>query len=202
MTTAPTTPAQPTCPDTHQDRPAPSADTTTRTGRLLGLLRTLILYGQQLAATLQQRTATTNLADITRSFGTSDIARILASITRGLLLAAALQARVASRPVRQQAVPAEATRTPSRRQPRTAPPEDRNRRRGRSADRQSPHARRHRRRRSAAAPPAPSSPISVATSASRRGPAVAGNLPGHLGKRRQHPQNVQQVHPSDLHLAA
>ena len=33
---------------------------------------------------------------------------------------------MASRPVRQQAVPAEATHTPSHRQPRTAPPEDRN----------------------------------------------------------------------------
>jgi hypothetical protein len=122
MTTAPTSASQTT--DPQQDRPAPSADPTTRTGRLLGLVRKLIDYGKQLAATLQQRTAATNLADITRNFGTSDIARIIASITCGLHLAAALEAKVASRPIRQAAAPAEATRTPSLRQPRTAPPKD------------------------------------------------------------------------------
>ncbi len=125
MPTAPTSPSHATCPDPHQDRPAPSADITTRTGRLLSLLRTLILYGKQLAATLQQRTSAANLADIARKFGTSDIPRILANITRGLLLAGALEAKVASRPVRQPAVPAEAEYTPSQRQPRTAPPKDR-----------------------------------------------------------------------------
>jgi hypothetical protein len=121
MTTAPTSPNSTT--DPHQDRPATSADPTTRTGRLLGLVRKLIDYGKQLAATLQQRT--TKLDDIICSFGTRDIAWILASITRGLLLAAALEAKVASRPVRQPAAPAEAVRTPSVRLPRAAPPTDR-----------------------------------------------------------------------------
>jgi hypothetical protein len=125
MTTAPTSASQTTSPDPQQDRPAPSVDATTRTGRLLSLVRKLIDYGKQLAATLQQRSVTTNLADITRNFGTSDIARILASITRGLLLAAALEAKVASRPIRQPAAPDETAPTPSRRQPRSASPEDR-----------------------------------------------------------------------------
>jgi hypothetical protein len=122
MSSAPTSASQTASPDPHQDRPAPSADTTTKTGRLLGLVRKLIDYGKQLAATLQQRTA--KLDDIICSFGTTDIARILASITRGLHLAAALEAKVANRPVRPPAAPAAATRTPSLRQPRTAPPKD------------------------------------------------------------------------------
>ncbi len=122
MTTAPTSASQTTSPDPCPDRPATSADTPTRTGRLLNLVRKLIDYGKQLVHTLQQRTATTNLADVTRNFGTSDIARIIASITRGLHLAAALEAKVASRPDRQPAAPAETERAPSHRQPRTAPP--------------------------------------------------------------------------------
>jgi hypothetical protein len=50
-------------------------------------------YGRQLATTLQQRTAATNLTDITRHFGTIDIGEILARITCGLLRAAALETR-------------------------------------------------------------------------------------------------------------
>src|SRR5579872_6866858 len=115
MTTEPTSSGQTTDPD----RPAPTpADATTRTGRLLGVLRALILHGKQLAATLQQLAAATNLAGVICSFRTTDIARILASITRGLHLATALEAKVASRPVRQPAAPADAESTPSRRQPR------------------------------------------------------------------------------------
>lgn len=121
MTTEPTSSGQTTDPD----RPAPTpADATTRTGRLLGVLRALILHGKQLAARLQQRAAATNLAGIICSFGTTDIARILASITRGLHLATALEAKVASRPVRQPAAPADAESTPSRGQPRPITPAD------------------------------------------------------------------------------
>ncbi len=64
-----------------------------RVGRLLDLVRKLIDYGRELAATLPLRAAT-DLASITRCFGTSDIALILASITRGLLRANALEARL------------------------------------------------------------------------------------------------------------
>ncbi len=107
----------------HQDRPAIGADAPTRTGRLLTLVRTLIDYGRQLGATLLQRTSATNLADVTRNFGTSDIGQILASITRGLLRAAAFEARLISRPVREPATPATLTIPPPP-QPRAAPPED------------------------------------------------------------------------------
>jgi hypothetical protein len=122
---APPTAAVPTNrPDRHQDRPATGADAPSRTGRLLGLVRALIDNGGQLAGTLQQRTSATNLADVTRNFGTIDIGEILARITRGLLRAAALETRLSSRLARQEAAPA-APSTPSPRQPRAARPVDR-----------------------------------------------------------------------------
>ena len=120
---APPAAAGPPNPDPHQDRPATGTDAPTRTARLLTLVRLLIDYGRQLAATLQQRTSATNLADVTRHFGTIDIGAILARITRGLLRAAALEARLVSRPVREPATLATLT-APSPRQPRAAQPED------------------------------------------------------------------------------
>jgi hypothetical protein len=110
-------------PDPHQDRPATGTDAPTSTGRLLGLVRALIDYGRQLATTLQQRTASIKLTDITRNFGTIDIGEILARITRGLLRAAALEARLDQRLPPRHAVPA-AVSAPSHRQPRTAPQMD------------------------------------------------------------------------------
>jgi hypothetical protein len=124
MSAPPTTAAPTNRPDPHQDRPATGADAPTRTTRLLGLVRTLIDYGRQLATTLQQRTAATNLADVTRHFGTIDIGEILARIARGLLRAAALETRLTSRLARQPDAPA-APSAPSRRQPRAARPVDR-----------------------------------------------------------------------------
>ncbi len=124
MSAPPTAAVQTSRPDPQQDRPATGADAPTRTGRLLTLVRTLIDYGRQLAATLQQRTTATNLADITRTFGTIDIREILARITRGLLRAAALEERLASRLARQPAAPATQS-APSPRQPRAARSVDR-----------------------------------------------------------------------------
>ena len=99
--------------------PSPAADSPTSTSRLLGVVRALLNYGRQLAATLQQRNPATHLAEITRDFGTSDIGKILACIARGLLRAAALETRLASRPALQPAAPAALT-APSRCQPRAA----------------------------------------------------------------------------------
>ena len=110
----PPLPANPTA-------PIPTgADAPTRSGRVLTLVRTLIAYGRHMAAALQQRTSATDLGDITRHFGTIDIGEILARITRGLLRAAALEARLISHPIRE---PATLT-APSPRQPRAAQPED------------------------------------------------------------------------------
>jgi hypothetical protein len=103
------------------------ADTPTRTGRLLSLLRKLIDYGKELAASLHHRTETTDLRPVMCAFGTRDIARILARITCGLLRAQALEDKVrhnAARldiPPQPNPQPAASTRSPSA--PR--PPRDR-----------------------------------------------------------------------------
>lgn len=121
MSASPAPAAPSSRPDPHQDRPATGGDAPSRTGRLLGLVRKLIDYGKELAGTLQQHASAANLAIVTRNFGTADIAAILACITRGLLRAAALQARIVSRPTRPEAAPAR-TSAPSHRQPRAAQP--------------------------------------------------------------------------------
>ena len=65
-----------------------------RVGRLLDLVRKLIDYGKEIAATLRQPSASTDLAATTLPFGTRDIALILARITRGLQRANALEERL------------------------------------------------------------------------------------------------------------
>ena len=179
----PPLPTQPNRPDPHQDRPATGADAPSRTGRLLTLVRTLIDYGRHLAAALQQRTSATDLADITRHFGIVDIGEILARITRGLLRAAALEARLVSHPVREPAtghpdrpIPSPAARRPTR---------GRKRRRGRTTHRPSAHARGHRGR--DPPPPGRRRPRRYLSRPRDRAeqPAVAGTLPGHHQLRRQ-----------------
>src|SRR5271165_1002423 len=93
--------------------PAPT-NQPSRAGRLLDLVRKLIDYGRQLATALQQRTA--DLASVTRGFGISDIALILASVTRGLCLANALEARLLQNARRLDAGPAPSGTVPRRRQ--------------------------------------------------------------------------------------
>ncbi|HME20161.1 MAG TPA: hypothetical protein VKI44_02140 [Acetobacteraceae bacterium] len=75
--------------------PTPTTEPS-RSGRLLGLIRKLIDYGKDLAATIRQRTATEPFFAKVR-FGTSDLALILARIAHGLHLANALEARVLRR---------------------------------------------------------------------------------------------------------
>jgi hypothetical protein len=65
-----------------------------RSGRLLGLVRQLIDYGMFLAATLRQRGLGNHPAVHGLQFGTANVTLILARIARGLLYAAALQARL------------------------------------------------------------------------------------------------------------
>jgi hypothetical protein len=96
-------------------------DAFTCTGRLLGIVRKLIDYGKELAATLQQRTAATNLAAITRPFGKIDIALILARITQGLHRAAALEARLIDRAQQEETGPPPVSASPPR-QPRAISP--------------------------------------------------------------------------------
>jgi|SRR5271165_1977775 len=88
--------------------------------RVLDVVRKLIDYGKELATTLQRRAAT-DLVTVTRPFGTRDIGLILARITRGLLLANALEARVVALAARPAAPPGPA-RAPVQRTPRAPRP--------------------------------------------------------------------------------
>jgi hypothetical protein len=102
--------------------PVAPGDKPGRFGRLVDLVRKLIDYGKELAATLQQRT-TSDLAPVTLPFGTGDIGLILARITRGLLRASALEARVvelaaAAHPD----APPKPPRAPAQRAPRAPQP--------------------------------------------------------------------------------
>jgi hypothetical protein len=117
-------PADTVLPDPLQDRPASGADSSTRTGRLIGLVRKLIDYGRQLAVTLCQHATDADIKDATRRFGTLDIRQIIASIIRGLNRAIELEARLARRAAREPTAPAAAT-VPSVRAPRAARPAER-----------------------------------------------------------------------------
>ncbi len=91
-----------------------------RSARLLDLVRKLIDYGKELATTLRQRASTDLRFDALR-FGTSDLALILARITRGLHRATALEARLLQNAARLDAEPAP-SRAPPRPRQRTAQP--------------------------------------------------------------------------------
>jgi hypothetical protein len=73
---------------------SPTQDPQSRVGRLLELVRRLIDYGKELAATLTQSSVTPDPGATARAFGTRDIRLILARITLGLLRANALEARL------------------------------------------------------------------------------------------------------------
>ena len=92
--------AQAPDPTTEPDPPRAGADTPTRLGRVLSLVRKLIDYGRQLAGTVQQRATTPGFALFARPFGTADLAVILTRITNGLRRAAALEARLCQRAAR------------------------------------------------------------------------------------------------------
>ena len=103
------------------DPAASGADRPSGFTHLLGLVRKLIDYGKELAATLQQRATNTDLAAVTLPFGTRDIALILARIARGLLLANALEARVVALAARPEGPP-KPPRAPAQRASRESRP--------------------------------------------------------------------------------
>jgi hypothetical protein len=91
-------------------------------GLLIELVRKLTEYGRNMATALAQRVEANDSSHISRRFGTKDIGLILARITRGLLIAAMLEARLITRIRRSEQVqPADSTTTPSASAP-TAPP--------------------------------------------------------------------------------
>jgi hypothetical protein len=77
---------------------AQSADLSppSRSGRLLSLVRRLVDYGKQLAATFRDRPAPNDPRHLVRLYGTSDISLILARIAQGLLRARYLEEKIAS----------------------------------------------------------------------------------------------------------
>jgi hypothetical protein len=85
--TLPDAPTQPAGTPAGRDKPS-------RAGGLLGLVRKLVSYGTFLAATLRQRGLGNHPAIQGRQFGTTNITLILARIARGLMRAAALEARL------------------------------------------------------------------------------------------------------------
>ena len=87
-----------------------------RSGGLLALVRKLIDYRRELAATIRQRTAADPIFAKAR-FGTADLALILARIARGLHLAGALEARVLRRAAHLDARP-----RPGKPRPAATPP--------------------------------------------------------------------------------
>jgi hypothetical protein len=101
-----------------------------RSGRLLALVRKLIDYGTQLAATIRTRPADSDPIDLRCQFFTTDIALILARIKQGLLRAGLLQERIARVAPRLDAEPKpkpapsprEAHPSPGRSQAQTAAP--------------------------------------------------------------------------------
>jgi hypothetical protein len=123
MSAAPNAAAPPDLPDPQPDRPAAGTPGLSRTGRLRCVLRKLIDYGKELASALrrQQHISPANLIILTLDFGTADIGLILAYITRALLRAAALEARLVSRGDRRDDAPAR-VRDSSARRPRPGQP--------------------------------------------------------------------------------
>jgi hypothetical protein len=109
-------------PTTEPDPPGVSADTPSRLGRVLSLVRKLIDYGRQLAVTVQQRAAAPGFALFASSFGTVDLAVILARITNGLRRAAMLEAKLCKRAERGQDLTVAPTRLPAIRVPGAARP--------------------------------------------------------------------------------
>jgi hypothetical protein len=97
------------------DLPTPS-----RSGRLLSLVRKLVDYGKQLAAQFRERPAPNDPRHLTRFYGTSDIAVILARVTQGLLRARYLEEKITSLATRIDAGPLPKY-TPTPRTPRAVP---------------------------------------------------------------------------------
>ena len=91
-----------------------------RSASLLGLVRKLIDYGRELAATIRQR-AFTDPGPLITCFGTADVALILARISRGLHRANALEARLIRNADRLDAAPQAASSPRMPRASRQAP---------------------------------------------------------------------------------
>lgn len=121
MTALPLTADPPQFPDPHQGQ---AADSPARTFRLRRVLGKLITHAKRMAEDLTRRPSRGSAFWITVRFGTKDIALILARITRGLRLAAALQATLPKPPQgdqREDRRERPASSAPDAHKPRTRP---------------------------------------------------------------------------------
>jgi hypothetical protein len=95
-------------------------------GRILSLVRKLIDFGKQIATTVKQRAASADFSLLASSFGSADLAVILARITNGLRGAMALETALCQRAVRGQDLTQSPSRMPATRahhaQRQVAPP--------------------------------------------------------------------------------
>jgi len=82
---------------TTADRPQDQAHRDPETGRLIGLVRRLLDCGRAMVDALRERNAVAPPASIAFRFGTLNLALILTRITRGLMIADALEARLLRR---------------------------------------------------------------------------------------------------------
>jgi len=76
------------------DRAKDPAKRDPERGRLLGLVRKLLDYGREIVATLQGHNGPLPPAAIARTFSSLNVALIITRITRGLMIAAALEQRL------------------------------------------------------------------------------------------------------------
>ncbi len=90
------------CPTSPQDPPPdpPSPTIPARIAALLNTVRILLGFGRHLAATAEQRSASTDFNAIASCFGTGRLCAILAHLQRGLLRAAALERLLLERAAR------------------------------------------------------------------------------------------------------
>ncbi len=115
MTAPPTGPAPATHPDPQRQQTPGQGGS--RIGRLLGVVAWLITYGKDLAEKLRQHAGTPAFTPLARPFGTTNLAAILARITRGLRLAAALHERLTQRAARGRDITPPPPRLPAPRKP-------------------------------------------------------------------------------------
>ena len=107
-------------------QPKPTRPMPARIGQVLGILRTLIAYGNNLAETLENHASQPHLLPffgfVATMFRSKDVAQILARIRRGLLRAALLEERLRKRADRGRDIQPVRIRAPRQRKPRAAKP--------------------------------------------------------------------------------
>ena len=104
--------------------PGPQNQGKNRCGPLITLVRRIIDHGRDLIAALQRQNTPTPSTPLARRFGSFDLALIIARITRGLLLATALESRLLRAPPARPRPPRAPSRSARTRAPRPQPQPD------------------------------------------------------------------------------